>query len=251
VAIVIRIGHMRLLVLGVMVAVACPACLGSGRASPTEPKQATVIHPTASRSGHPVLVGIPPVKGPWPRDPPPPIASAPIRMSAPPADIVHTCQAEQAKTTSPVLCPTLVPTPTLPGTPGGKLARWQTVSDPGGTGYEISYGDPWEALSGPGWKAHLWRNRPCCFFHFTMEWWTGRHWPEAYYVAPPKHLPEHGAFLGGYRGHVYNATIADHVVFLFRRKGVHYDVTEHFFGPGTLKLLSRIVSGLRPITPPR
>lgn len=148
-----------------------------------------------------------------------------------------------------VLCPILVPRPILPGAPGGKVARWQTVLYPGGKGYEISYGAPWEALSGRVWKAHLWRNRPCCFFHFAMESWTGHHWPDAYYAAPPKHPPEHVAILGGYRGHLYNATIADHVVFLFTRHGVHYDVTEHSFGRGTLRVLSRIVAGLRPITP--
>jgi hypothetical protein len=249
VAIPIRIGHVRLLVVAVVIAVACPACVGSGRSSPTAPKQPAVTHPTASRSGHPVLVSIPPVTGQWPGDPPPPVASAPIRLSAPPADIVHTCQGEQSKTTTPVLCPTLVPTPILPGAPGGKVARWQTVLYPGGKGYEISYGQPWEALSGRGWKTHLWRNRPCCFFHFTMEWWTGHHWPDAYYAAPPKKPPEHVAILGGYHGHVYNATIADHVVFLLTRHGVHYDVTEHSFGRGTLQLLSRIVAGLRPVNP--
>jgi hypothetical protein len=141
-----------------------------------------------------------------------------------------------------------VPTPILPGAPGGKVARWQTVLYPDGQGYEISYGAPWEALSGRGWKAHLWRNRPCCFFHFTMEWWTGHHWPDAYYVPPPQKPSQHVAVVGGHPGHIYDTTIADHIVFLFTQDGTHYDVTEHSFGRETLRLLSRIVASLRPIT---
>ena len=51
---------------------------------------------------------------------------------------------------------------------------------------------------------------------------------------------------GGYRAELYDGTIAGHIVVLFTRQGVHYDVTEHSFGPGTLKLLCRIVASLRP-----
>ncbi len=146
-----------------------------------------------------------------------------------------------------VLCPTLVPEPTLPGVPGGRRAKWETVLDPGGTGYEISYGAPWEAGSGRGWKGHLWRNRPCCFFHFTLEPYLGNAPASGAYFFVGKHPPEHRAVVGGYHGTLSDITIADHIIFLFTRNGVHYDVTEHSFGPGTLTLLSRIVRSLRPV----
>jgi len=64
-----------------------------------------------------------------------------------------------------------------------------------------------------------------------------------------KHPPEHRALVGGYEGMLYNVTIASHLVFLFTRDGTHYDVTEHSFGRGTHRLLSRLVASLRPITP--
>jgi hypothetical protein len=142
-----------------------------------------------------------------------------------------------------------VPNPILPGSPGGSIAKWKAVLDLGRAGYEISYGAPWEAGSGRGWKSHLWRNRPCCFFHFTLEPYLGTAPVSGAYFFFGKHPPEHPALVGGYHGMLSNVTVADHLVFLFTRDGVHYDVTEHSFGRGTLRLLSSIVAGLRPITP--
>src|SRR6185437_882623 len=99
---------MRLTLITVVIAVACPACLGSGGgASPTTQAQSEVTHPVEPAGHKPVLVPIPPVKGRWPRDPPPPIASAPVRLSAPPRVVVDACRAAQSKTTMPVLCPSL------------------------------------------------------------------------------------------------------------------------------------------------
>jgi hypothetical protein len=243
--------YVRFALLAVMIAVGCSACLGGGRATSVPPKHTTggTTRPVAPPRAKPVLVSIPPVTGRWPLDPPPPIASAPVRLVAPPPVVVDACQAEQSKTTMVVLCPTLVPLPTLPGVRGGKVGNWETVLYPGGSGYEINYAAPWELGSGRGWRGHLWRNRPCCFFHFTIEWWTGRVGPTegAYFAIPPRTLPEYRATIGGYHGHEYNATIADHLVFLFSRDGAKYDVTEHSFGPGTQALLSRIVRGLRPL----
>jgi len=118
----------------------------------------------------------------------------------------------------PVLCPTLVPEPTLPGVPGGRRATWQTVLDPGGTGYEISYGAPWEAGSGRGWKGHLWRNRPCCFFHFTLEPDLGNAPASGAYFFFGKHPPEQRAVVGGYHGTLSDITIADHIIFSLHSK---------------------------------
>jgi hypothetical protein len=146
----------------------------------------------------------------------------------------------------PVLCPTLVPKPFLPGILGRRIARWETVLDPGVPGYEISYGAPWEQLSGRAWKGYLWRNRPCCFFHFTLEPYLGVAPASGSYFFFGKHPPEHRAVLGGYHGMLSNVTIANHIIFLFTRDGIHYDVTEHSFGRGTLRLFSRIVQSLRP-----
>lgn len=157
------------------------------------------------------------------------------------------CRQAQAKTPLIVLCPTLLPEPRLPEVPGDRIGRWVTIVTP--AGYDISYGAPWEAMSGRGWRGHLWRNRPCCFFHFTFEAYRPGGYAQAYFAIPPQKVPEHRATIGGYPGHEYNVTIADHIVFLFSRDGVNYDVTEHSFGPGTQALLSRIVRGLRPLDP--
>ena len=225
--------------------VLCASCLGGGVAQTTS---TTVRADSGGRRVHNervVLVPIPALTGDWRRDPPPPIASAPVRLLPAPMVVTRLCQAAQAKTSLPVLCPTLLPRPILPGAPGTALSTaWDTLLHSGGL--ELAYGAPWEAGSGAGWRSHLWRNRPCCFFHFTLDWYTGRE-PADGYFAYGGGIPSKPAVVGGYRGTLYLETIADHVVFLFTRNGVHYDVSEHSFGPGTLRVLSAIVEQLRPI----
>jgi hypothetical protein len=147
----------------------------------------------------------------------------------------------------PVLCPTLLPRPILPSGPGAELStKWDTVLDPGGGGYELSYGAPWEADSGRDWRVHLWRNRPCCFFHFTLEWYTGEEPADGYFDYTGA-IPKRRATLGGQNGTLYLQTIAGHVVFLFTRGRVHYDVSEHSFGAGTQRILAAIIHRLAPI----
>jgi len=35
-------------------------------------------------------------------------------------------------------------------------------------GLNFSYGAHWEPQSGPDWRRHAWRNRPCCSLHFEV-----------------------------------------------------------------------------------
>lgn len=87
---------------------------------------------------------------------------------------------------------------------------------------------------------------PDCFFHFTLEWYTGKEPADGYFDYTGD-VPKRRATLGGHRGTLYLQTIADHIVFLFTRGRVHYDVSEHSFGAGTQRLLGAIVHGLEPI----
>ena len=215
-------------------------CVGTGHASTA----ASGVSTSASAPTAPakvVLVAIPPVRGRYPGDPPPRRASLPVRLYAAPGRVARVCDGVQRGIRPIVLCPTLLPRPTLPATPGRPLSQLETVRDP--AGYELSYGSAWEPLSGAGWKSHPWRNRPCCFFHLTLTVY-GRRTPDSYFPGP--RAAERPIICGGYAARLYDGTIAGHIVVLFSRERVHYDVTEHSFGAGTLELLCRIVGSLRP-----
>ena len=85
------------------------------------------------------------------------------------ARVVTSCRSIQARARVSLLCPTLLPRATVgyPGLPPRALTV-QTTGDffhRGVAGVDISYSAPWE---GQGWKAHRWRNRPCCFFHLDV-----------------------------------------------------------------------------------
>lgn len=192
--------------------------------------------------------GLRPVEQVWipkavetsPSDPPSPIASEPTRLYPLPAIAKRACAQAQATTTKPLLCPTLVPRPRLPGFPGGRFGQWLFKTGP--DGIDMSYGGPWEQRSGRGWREHLWRNRPCCFFHFTIQ-----------HPIPDNPVPgERPAVVGGYRGELAPANgvggyFGNHVRFFFTRDGVRWVATLHSFGRGTRLLLSAIVRSLRPI----
>ena len=155
-------------------------CVGTGHASTA----ASGVSTSASAPTAPakvVLVAIPPVRGRYPGDPPPRRASLPVRLYAAPGRVARVCDGVQRGIRPIVLCPTLLPRPTLPATPGRPLSQLETVRDP--AGYELSYGSAWEPLSGAGWKSHLWRNRPCCFFHLTLTVY-GRRAPDSYFPGP-------------------------------------------------------------------
>ncbi len=217
-------------------------CIGTGHAS--APASGGSTPEVARQAPNKVAaVAIPAVKGRYPGDPPPPGASRPVRLYAAPASVARLCRGAQQGFPLIVLCPTLLPKATLPNMPGKPVGSLETVRDPGG--YEVNYGDAWEPLSGVGWKRHLWRNRPCCFFHFTLVVY-GRRAPSSYFP-DQRNPPERPIMCGGYRAHLYKGRIAGHIVVLFTRRGVHYDATEHSFGDGTLTLLCRIIRGLRPV----
>jgi hypothetical protein len=102
-----------------------------------------------------------------------------------------------------------------------------------------------EAGSGPHWRGHLWRNRPCCFLHFIIQ----TQQPGEGFSAPG----ERPATIGGIQGELAPANGAggyfgNHVRFFFHRHSVHWLASLHSFGPGTVALLSRIVRSLRPVT---
>ena len=107
---------------------------------------------------------------------------------------------------------------------------------------------------GPGWRQHVWRNRPCCFLHFEL-WHALRGRP----IFPSTARP---AALGGLRGDLALATSAglacltgsagvyfcNHVRFRWKQGGSWFVATLHSFGNReTTALLSRIIRELRPI----
>ena len=121
-------------------------------------------------------------------------------------------------------------------------------------GVDFSYGAPWEPGSGPDWRLHLWRNRPCCFLHFEIF-----RRPSGRRNTPAGALP---ASLGGRRGLLKDGTswglgsstgddmyFANHTRFLWREHGVDYVATLHRFGSKqeTRALLARLIRELRPV----
>src|SRR5919201_6460726 len=103
-------------------------------------------------------------------DPPLPVALASVRLTPVPGRVVARCRSIQRRARVPILCPTLVPRAFTGGIPGA--APGALVVTPMGdfvgrriTGVDIAYGAPWEE---DGWRAHRWRNRPCCFLHFDV-----------------------------------------------------------------------------------
>jgi hypothetical protein len=117
----------------------------------------------------------------------------------------------------------------------------------------FTYGAPWEPGSGSDWRHHLWRNRPCCFFHFEL-------WRSLRGVPPFPNQTERTR-LGGHTGDLAKATgyglacgpgnagvfFCNHVRFRWQDDGVWYVATLHRFGTAsdTRLLLSRLIGGLR------
>jgi hypothetical protein len=199
-------------------------------------------------------------------DPAPAAALAPAPLLPTPKRVIGRCRAAQSRASFPILCPALLPRPFL-GPPRGVTAdplpdwtaSWRSRSDPAYRkrrfgGVTIGYGAPWEPDSGPDWRLHLWRNRPCCFLHFEVfRRGEGR-----------RHVPA-GAFpmvLGGRQGLLKDATsyglssrgdylyFPNHTRFLWRENGVLYVATLHRFGTRqeTRDLLGRLIHELRPVS---
>jgi hypothetical protein len=206
-------------------------------------------------------------------DPPPARALRPPRLYLAPAGVVAQCRRAQARSPFTLLCPRRLPRPfvrwasaklprltayVLPA-PG---AAWSSRSDPRyrnhrAGGLTIGYGGPWEPDSGPDWRVHLWRNRPCCFLHFEIFWRR----------AGKRQIPAGArpAELGGRRGLLKDASSyglasptgdymywPNHTRFLWREHGVDYVASLHRFGSlrETRALLSRLIRELRPVAGP-
>jgi virginiamycin B lyase len=186
------------------------------------------------------------------RDPVPPASLAPVRLAPTPARIVERCRSIQAQAGVPLLCPSLLPRsifggvpasppPALSVTPIGDFFHRRIA------GVDIGYGAPWE---GAGWRAHRWRNRPCCFLHFDVFRRAAGSG-----AIPPGARPvtlggRRGLLVAAHEGSFYGNGLywANHVRFLWREHGVPYVATLHTFGErATERLLGRLVASLRPV----
>ena len=182
-----------------------------------------------------------------------PPASDPVARSAKtvvllptPRLVVEECRRAQDEGRFRMLCPRVLPRAAI-GWPGQlppplRAAPIRSSSGRRADGVDVGYGAPWESAS-PGWRQHLWRNRPCCFLHFVVQ--RGAPVPGARPVV-----------LGGRRGRLLPASsfgytgpyFGNHVRFFFRERGVDYVVTLHSFGNrATTSLLGRLVAALRPV----
>lgn len=185
-------------------------------------------------------------------DPPLPAAFAPVRLTPVPGRVVARCRSIERRARMPILCPTRLPrafTAGIPGFPPPAL-----VVTPMGdffhrriTGVDIAYGAPWES---DGWRAHRWRNRPCCFLHFDVF----RRAPGRRAIPPGGHRAtlggKHGLLVPAQEGAFYGNGLywANHVRFLWREHGVPYVATLHTFGERpTERLLGRLLGSLRPV----
>jgi hypothetical protein len=170
-----------------------------------------------------------------------------------PASAAAKCRHMQAHVEFAVLCPARVPLPTrgwkrhdppppfhsdVLGSPG--RPELQTPY-----GLEFGYSAPVEPESGRGWRRLLWHNGPCCFLHFTVFRPRGAPLPPG--LTPARLGGRHGAirYARGYglRGSGY--WWANHTWFFWHEHGVLYAASLHYFGPGTTRLLGRLIGELR------
>ena len=170
---------------------------------------------------------------------------------------MRACARAQALSPHPILCPARVPRPTLK--PQLRLrvvvrqSLHQTGVDTPSAGVELAYAAPVEP--GPGdWRASVWRNRPCCAFHFLVLWLP----------RGAKFLPSGArhASLAGRRGLLRDASgyglqgkctwpqcafWANHTWFVWRAGGTEYAASLHYFGRrDTRALLARLIRTLLP-----
>src|SRR6266508_1841720 len=191
-----------------------------------------------------------------PSDPPPRAAFATVRLHPLPLQALNQCRLARAI----AFCPRRLPLASLPGwraprgTPPPILVaqRYRPFRDGRArlVGVSFGYGAPWEPDSGPDWRQHLWRNRPCCFLHFELY--------RAIKGTPPMAAHVERAPLGGRSGLLAAAAgyglgcdgpfFCNHLRFYWRERGSWYVATLHHFGvPETRTLLDRLVRELRPV----
>jgi len=181
-------------------------------------------------------------------------AFVPPRLLPLPARVVGECRRAQARASFPILCPRRLPRPFVKSPV--KFAAYVIPGPAGHTplGLGFGYGAPWEPDSGPDWRLHLWRNRPCCFLHF-----------EVFRRASGRRQVPAGArraILGGRRGLLKDATswglgsstgdylyFPNHTRFVWSEHGVDYVATLHRMGTlrETRALLARLIRELRPV----
>jgi DNA-binding beta-propeller fold protein YncE len=198
------------------------------------------------------VAGSAPGAAPRRSDPPLPAAFAPIRLTTAPGRVLARCRSIERRAHVPILCPTLLPRAFAGGIPG--VPPPALVVTPMGdffqhriTGVDIAYGAPWES---GGWRAHRWRNRPCCFFHFDVF----RRSRSRRAIPPGSRRARlggrDGLLVPAREGEFYGNGLywANHVRFLWQEHGVPYVATLHTFGERpTERLLGRLVGSLRPV----
>ncbi|HEX9415825.1 MAG TPA: hypothetical protein VF895_03870 [Gaiellaceae bacterium] len=194
--------------------------------------------------------------GRWPRHPP---ASAfkPVMLYPTPVRAVRLCRRVQSRAPVLILCPRRVPRadygygasthpPKLSAVVAGNLGHPRRD---GRFGVELSYSAPVEPQSGSGWRQHLWLNRPCCFFHFTV--WRRSPTPKLPSGLRRFSIGARHGLLEEARGYGLDESTgiywSNHDWFFWRERGEPYAASLHFFGRGpTLALLRRLVVGLVP-----
>jgi len=191
-------------------------------------------------------------------DPPPKSALQAVQLYAVPKRVLTQCHLARAVQ----LCPRRLPRAWIAyrsgGTPPVLTAERFAAHRNGGdveVGISFSYGAPWEPDSGSGWRQHVWRNRPCCFFHFEL-WHALRGRPTFPDTARP-------AAVGGLHGDLAPATgvglacgtgnagayFCNHVRFRWKQGSSWFVATLHSFGNReTTALLGRVIRELRPIS---
>jgi len=165
--------------------------------------------------------------------------------------LFRSCKRQQRRVHFVVLCPLRLPRATygMSGSPpplhtlrdgivhGGKASRIY--------GLEFEYSAPVEG--GPGWRKHVWLNRPCCFLHFTVWRAMGAMPPGVTHAR----IGDKRGLLKSASGYRLDETAgiywSNHDWFFWRQGGVRYAASLHFFGRWrTRALLDRLVRELRP-----
>jgi len=201
-------------------------------------------------------------------DSPPASAYGPVKLYPIPARVAWQCRRVQRRSPFRILCPARLPRPMIGASAGAappkllaqvlpyELATWRNRAQrrralPAGVSFV--YGGPWGPDSGPDWRTHVWRNRPCCFLHFDVF----RRPPGRQFIPSGARPAVVGGKLGllkeaGGYGMISGSGNADlyfgnHDRFLWREGGELYVASLHYFGRrDTLALLNRLVRELRP-----
>ncbi len=198
----------------------------------------------------------PPVAVAAPADAPPPgvLRPAPLVPLAP--QTVAKCRRFARAAHVALLCPRRLPRSWVgpPGFPPPRLTADRVLARGVGQrptiGVDFHYGFAWEPSHGPGWRRHLWRNRPCCFLHFEVYRRPDRR--PVPWRARPAVLGGRPGLLLAARGYGISAPghrgyWANHHTFFWRERRTNYVASLHLFGPGTRALLDRLVAELRPV----